>query len=62
MTIQELATILKYARVNPTEPVRIQVDFSGKTKQYCDILSYNTYTDGIVLNIATDITDNEEFD
>lgn len=61
MTIQELKTILSYARVDPNQEVWINVDFSGKTKETCKILSYNTYGDGITLNIvASDITDNED--
>ena len=61
MTIQELETILKYARVSPHEEVKVKVDFSGNGKELCDILSYNVYEDGITLNvIATDISDNED--
>ena len=61
MTIQELKTILSYARVDPNEEVWVNVDFSGNGKEHCKILSFNTYTDGITLNIvASDITDNEE--
>ena len=52
MTLQDLQSIINYARVEPHRPVRVMVNYSGTGEELCDILSFNTYSDGIVLNIV----------
>lgn len=60
MTIQDLITILKYARVDPHQKVVIHVDHSGECDEICDILSYTTHTDGIMLNIVVSTLEEED--
>ena len=52
MNIKDLQTIVNYANVSPGQKVRVRVNYSGEGEELCDILSFNTYTDGIVLNIV----------
>lgn len=52
MNIRDLQTIVNHANVEPNRPVRVRVNYSGTGEELCDILSFNTYTDGIVLNIV----------
>lgn len=52
MTIEQLDTILRYADVQPAQPIYVEVDFSGTGKQLCKIHSFQTATDGIKLNIV----------
>jgi len=59
MTIQELQTILSFAQVEKNQKVRVLVTSKSGMKEYCDILSYNTYCDGIVLTIESDLLERE---
>ena len=55
MTIQELQTILSFAQVDKNQKVRVFATSKSGMKEYCDILSYNTFCDGIVLTIESDL-------
>ena len=59
MTIQELQTILSFAQVDRNQKVRVFVTSKSGMKEYCDILSYNTFCDGIVLTIESDLLERE---
>lgn len=51
MTIEQLKTILNYADVKSDKKVYIQVHSKGM-KQNCEVESFGTYSDGIVLNVT----------
>ena len=51
MTIKELESILKYSEVDKDRAARVEIRFTGGTKELCHIDSFMTYTDGIVLNV-----------
>lgn len=52
MTIQQLRTILAFARIQPDQEVFIGVDYSGRGKEWCHISSFEAFDDGIKLNIV----------
>ena len=51
MTIQQLRTILAFARVQPDQEVFVSIDYSGQGKENCHISSFETYVDAIKLNV-----------
>ena len=53
MKIRELESILAYASTEKDQEVKINVTYGDGIIERCDIKSFDTFSDGILLNIET---------
>lgn len=54
MKINELESILKFSSTDKKMPIFVNITYGNGAIEHCEIDSFATYTDGIVLNIKTD--------
>ena len=59
MTIRDLQTILSFAQVDKSQKVRVLVTSKSGMMESCDILSFNTFSDGISLTVESGLLERE---
>ena len=53
MSIEELQTILAFSTTKKNQKVIINAKYGDGTLEHCDIISFDSYSDAIVLNTKT---------
>ena len=55
MKVQELQSILNYCNIDKTQRVFINIKYADGTIENCYIESFQQYSDGLVLNVTSDV-------